>query len=75
MKNKLMMLSELTVGMQFQTNSGAGTYRLMAILRKGDNSEIEGFVAKNIDASSNTLRPFIIEGDRPVIVPPTSAGF
>lgn len=44
------------------------TYRLLAKIQKGEDSLIEGYLAKNTSAQNSMQRPFLIEGDRPVMV-------
>lgn len=62
------MISELKVGTTFWMSENEQTYRLLAKIQKGEDSLIEGYLAKNTSAQNSMQRPFLIEGDRPVMV-------
>lgn len=62
------MISELRVGTTFWMSENDQTYRLLAKIQKGEDSLIEGYLAKNTSAQNSMQRPFLIEGDRPVMV-------
>lgn len=68
MKHDLRMISELRVGTTFWMSENDQTYRLLAKIQKGEDSLIEGYLAKNTSAQNSMQRPFLIEGDRPVMV-------
>lgn len=62
------MISELRVGTTFWMSENDQTYRLLAKIQRGEDSLIEGYLAKNTSAQNSMQRPFLIEGDRPVMV-------
>lgn len=62
------MISELKVGTTFWMSENDQTYRLLAKIQRGEDSLIEGYLAKNTSAQNSMQRPFLIEGDRPVMV-------
>lgn len=62
------MISELKVGTTFWMSENEQTYRLLAKIQKGEDSLIEGYLAKNTSAQNSMQRPFLIEGDRPVMI-------
>ena len=68
MKHDLRMISELKVGTTFWMSENEQTYRLLAKIQKGEDSLIEGYLAKNTSAQNSMQRPFLIEGDRPVMI-------
>lgn len=62
------MISELRVGTTFWMSENDQTYLLLAKIQRGEDSLIEGYLAKNTSAQNSMQRPFLIEGDRPVMV-------
>lgn len=68
MKHDLRMISELKVGTTFWMSENDQTYQLLAKIQRGEDSLIEGYLAKNTSAQNSMQRPFLIEGDRPVMV-------
>lgn len=62
------MISELKVGTTFWMSENDQTYQLLAKIQRGEDSLIEGYLAKNTSAQNSMQRPFLIEGDRPVMV-------
>ncbi len=62
------MISELKVGTTFWMSENDQTYLLLAKIQRGEDSLIEGYLAKNTSAQNSMQRPFLIEGDRPVMV-------
>jgi len=68
MKHDLRMISELKVGTTFWMSENDQTYLLLAKIQRGEDSLIEGYLAKNTSAQNSMQRPFLIEGDRPVMV-------
>lgn len=68
MRHDLRMISELKVGTTFWMSENDQTYRLLAKIQRGEDSLIEGYLAKNTSAQNSMQRPFLIEGDRPVMV-------
>ena len=62
------MISELKVGTTFWMSENEQTYRLLAKIQKGEDSLIEGYLAKNTSAQNSMQRPFLIEGDRHVMI-------
>lgn len=62
------MISTLKVGTTFWMSENDQTYLLLAKIQRGEDSLIEGYLAKNTSAQNSMQRPFLIEGDRPVMV-------
>lgn len=62
------MISKLKVGTTFWMSENDQTYLLLAKIQRGEDSLIEGYLAKNTSAQNSMQRPFLIEGDRPVMV-------
>lgn len=68
MRHDLRMISTLKVGTTFWMSENDQTYLLLAKIQRGEDSLIEGYLAKNTSAQNSMQRPFLIEGDRPVMV-------
>lgn len=68
MSKQLRMLSQVNVGGQFSMSENEQVYCLMAIVHKGEYSMRDFFVCVNANPSAAFSRPFVVEGDRPVIV-------
>lgn len=62
------MISTLKAGTTFWMSENDQTYLLLAKIQRGEDSLIEGYLAKNTSAQNSMQRPFLIEGDRPVMV-------
>lgn len=68
MKTKLSMLSTLQVGSNFCMTDNGQTYMLIAKCTPGPDSMAALFICRNSTPNSQFTRPFVVEGDRPVML-------
>ena len=68
MKTKLSMLSTLPVGSNFCMTDNGQTYMLVAKCTPGPDSMATLFICRDSTPTSQFTRPFVVEGDRPVML-------
>lgn len=68
MKTKLSMLSTLRVGSKFYMSDNGQTYMLVAKCTEGPDSLTTMFICRNSSPNSQFTKPFVVEGDRPVML-------
>lgn len=62
------MLSTLHVGSNFCMTDNGQTYMLVAKCTEGPDSMANLFVCRNSTPNSQFTKPFVVEGDRPVML-------
>ena len=68
MKTKMIMLSDVPVGANFLMSDNGQSYMLLAKCEEGLNAMHNMFVCRNSSPNSTFRNPFVVEGNRPVML-------
>lgn len=68
MKTKMIMLSDVPVGANFYMSDNGQSYMLLAKCEEGPNALHTMYVCRNSSPNSTFRNPFVVEGNRPVML-------